>query len=127
MVQRVRESTVIRVVAPYVVEAFVAGADGRLASVRLRRADGGEVRDLPADGAFIAVGHAPQSDLVRGVFDLDTDGYIVTRASTTETSVPGVFACGDLVDRRYRQAVTAAGSGCQAALDAQRYLERLGT
>jgi thioredoxin reductase (NADPH) len=127
MVQRVRESTVIRVVAPYMVEAFAAGADGRLASVRLRRVDGGEVRDLPADGAFIAVGHAPQSDLVRGTVDLDTDGYIVTRAGTAETSVPGVFACGDLVDRRYRQAVTAAGSGCQAALDAQRYLERLGT
>ena len=127
MVQRVRESGGIRVVAPYVVDAFVAGSDGRLASVRLRRADGGEVRELPVDGAFIAVGHAPQSDLVRGAVNLDAEGYVATRAGTTETTVPGVFACGDLVDRRYRQAVTAAASGCQAAMDAQRYLERLAT
>lgn len=127
MVQRVRENGVISVVAPYVVEAFMAGVDGNLSSARLRRTDGGEVRELPVDGAFIAVGHAPQSGLLRGALDLDAEGYVVTRAGTTETSAPGVFGCGDLVDRRYRQAVTAAGSGCQAALDAQRYLERLGS
>lgn len=127
MLQRVRENATIELLTPYVVEAFIAGEDGSLATVRLRRSEGGEIRELAVDGAFIAVGHEPQSSIVRGRLDLDAEGYVLTRGGTTETSAPGVFACGDLVDRRYRQAVTAAGSGCQSALDAQRYLERLGT
>jgi len=127
MLQRVRENPAIELLTPYVVESFVAGADGNLTAARLRRCDGGDAREIAVEGAFIAVGHAPQSALVRGKLEIDADGYLVTRAGTTETSAPGVFACGDLVDRRYRQAVTAAGSGCCAALDAQRYLERLGT
>lgn len=127
MLERVRENPTIELLTPYVVEAFVAGEGGSLAVARLRRSDGGGIRELRVDGAFIAVGHEPQSTILRGQIDLDADGYVVARAGTTETSAPGVFACGDLVDRRYRQAVTAAGSGCQAALDAQRYLERLAT
>ncbi len=126
MLQRVRERAGVTVLTPYTVEAFVPGADGTLAAARLRRADGAEMRELAVDGAFIAVGHDPQSDLVRGCVELDPQGYVVTRADSTETSGRGVFACGDLVDGRYRQAVTAAASGCQAALDAQRYLELLG-
>jgi thioredoxin reductase (NADPH) len=73
-------------------------------------------------GAFIAVGHDPQSELVQGQLDTDDEGYVVVKGVTTETSKPGVFAAGDLVDPSYRQAITAAGSGCKAALDAERYL-----
>jgi len=126
MLQRVRETAGVAVLTPYAVESFLAGADGRLAAARLRRTDGDAVRELPVEGAFIAIGHEPQSDLVRGHVGVTPAGYVVTREGSTGTTVPGVFACGDLVDHRYRQAVTAAGSGCQAALDAQRYLERLG-
>jgi thioredoxin reductase (NADPH) len=127
MLQRVRENPTIDLLTSYVVEKFVAGDDGNLVLARLRPSHGGEAREIRVDGAFIAVGHAPQSAVLGGQVELDVDGYVVTRPGTAETGVPGVFACGDLVDRRYRQAVTAAASGCQAALDAQRYLERLGT
>jgi thioredoxin reductase (NADPH) len=125
MIQRVREVRHVTILTPYVVEAFISGADGQLAAARLRRTDGEEVRELATDGAFIAIGHTPQSDLVRGQVTLDREGYVATQVNSCETDVPGVFACGDLIDHRYRQAVTAAGSGCQAALDAQRYLERI--
>ncbi len=126
MVERVREAKGVTVLTPYAVEEFLPGADGNLAVARLRHVGSGEIRELCVDGAFIAIGHSPRSDLVRGHVELDAEGYVATRAGSTETSVPGVFGCGDLVDHRYRQAVTAAGSGCQAALDAQRHLERLG-
>jgi thioredoxin reductase (NADPH) len=126
MMERVREAKGVTVLTAYAVEEFLPGADGNLAVARLRHVGSGEIRDLPVEGAFIAIGHAPRSDLVRGHVDLDAEGYVVTRVGSTETSVAGVFACGDLVDHRYRQAVTAAGSGCQAALDAQRHLERSG-
>lgn len=79
--------------------------------------------EFPVSGLFVAVGHDPRSELVRGLVETDEDGYVRVFNGTTETSISGVFACGDLVDNRYRQAVTAAGSGCAAALDAQRYLE----
>src|SRR4029077_6788237 len=81
-----------------------------------------EERVLPIKGAFVAIGHEPQSELVRGQIDLDDNGYVLTQDHSTRTNRPGVFAAGDLVDHPYRQAVTAAGSGCQAALDAEWYL-----
>jgi thioredoxin reductase (NADPH) len=96
--------------------------DGSVTGVRLRDTVTGEVSDLAVTGVFMAIGHDPRSDLVRGQIDVDEDGYVQTVGRTTYTNLPGVFACGDLVDRTYRQAVTAAGSGCSAAIDAERWL-----
>jgi thioredoxin reductase (NADPH) len=86
----------------------------------------GEVREMATDGLFLAIGHDPTSALFRGQLDLDADGYIVVEQPTTATSVPGVFAAGDITDRIYRQAITAAGQGCKAAMDAERWLESAG-
>ena len=107
---------------PYVVEEFAPGEDGSLGLARLRHTGDGSLREVPITGAFIAIGHEPQSQLVAGQLELDPAGYVVTKGKSTLTEIPGVFAAGDLVDHTYRQAVTAAGSGCQAALDAEWYL-----
>jgi thioredoxin-disulfide reductase/thioredoxin len=105
----------------------IIGLDGeeKLADIRIRAVSTGDERTLDATGLFVAIGHDPRSELVNGVVDTDAAGYVVVRGRTTATNVPGVFACGDLVDSRYRQAITAAGSGCAAALDAQHYLDHL--
>jgi len=106
-----------------VVEAFDApAAPGKLAGVRTRHRRTGEEGTLAVGGLFIAVGHDPRSELLHGQVDLDADGYVLIRAGSTATNLTGVFAAGDLVDHSYRQAVTAAGTGCMAALDAERYL-----
>jgi thioredoxin reductase (NADPH) len=97
---------------------------GSVSGVRLRDTATGDERDLDVQGLFIAVGHDPRSDLVKGQVDLDAEGYILTHEGT-KTNLDGVFAAGDVVDHTYRQAVTAAGTGCQAALDAERFLSRL--
>jgi thioredoxin reductase (NADPH) len=122
MLERARETDNIEFLTPYVVEEFVAGHDGVLAHARLRNTQSGETQDLPISGAFVAVGHEPQSGIVKGIVETDENGYVVTEGKSTRTKVPGMFAAGDLVDHTYRQAVTAAGSGCQAALDAEWYL-----
>jgi thioredoxin reductase (NADPH) len=122
MLDRARALPNIEWLTPYVVEEFVPGENGSLTHVRLRDADGGAGKELEISGAFIAVGHEPQSQLVQGQVDVDAAGYVVTQGRSTLTNIPGVFAAGDLVDHTYRQAVTAAGSGCQAALDAEWYL-----
>jgi thioredoxin reductase (NADPH) len=90
--------------------------------VRVRNLKTGEETELPASGLFIAIGHDPRTDLVRGQVDLDDEGYILVDAPTTKTNLDGVFAAGDVVDHTYRQAVTAAGTGCAASLDAERWL-----
>jgi thioredoxin reductase (NADPH) len=122
MLDRARQQDNIEFLVPYVVEEFVAGSDGPLEYARLRNVETGETRELPMSGAFIAIGHMPQSEIVRGIVHTDENGYVLTEGKSTRTNVPGVFAAGDLVDHTYRQAVTAAGSGCMAALDAEWYL-----
>lgn len=96
--------------------------DAKLSGVTLRDTQTGDLRNLAVTGLFIAIGHDPRSELVQGQVDLDAQGYALVRDRTTLTNLSGVFACGDLVDHSYRQAITAAGSGCAAALDAERYL-----
>jgi thioredoxin reductase (NADPH) len=122
MVERARAIPNIEFVTPYVVEAFQPGEANSLALARLRHSEDGSERQLEISGAFIAVGHDPQSQLVKGQVETDPAGYVLTKGRSTLTNLPGVFAAGDLVDHTYRQAVTAAGSGCQAALDAEWYL-----
>jgi thioredoxin reductase (NADPH) len=121
MLERARAIPNIEWITPYEVEEFT-GENGSLTIARLRNTVDGSVREIPVTGAFIAVGHEPQSQLVEGQVETDPAGYVVTQGKSTLTGVPGVFAAGDLVDHLYRQAVTAAGSGCQAALDAEWYL-----
>ena len=99
--------------------------EGKLSGVTLRDTVTGETRELPVTGLFVAIGHDPRNELVKGVIELDAEGYVLVEGRTTRTNVPGVFACGDLVDHHYRQAVTAAGTGCAAALDAERFLADL--
>jgi thioredoxin reductase (NADPH) len=123
MQDRAREVANIEWLTPYVVEEFAAGENGALEKAVLRNTQTGETRDLPVAGAFVAIGHVPQSELVAGQgVQLDAEGYVVVEGRSTRTAMPGVFAAGDLVDHTYRQAITAAGSGCQAALDAEWYL-----
>lgn len=96
--------------------------DAKLSGVTLRDTQTGETRKLDITGLFVAIGHDPRSELIKGQIDLDSEGYVITKPGSTATNIDGVFACGDLVDHTYRQAITAAGSGCSAALDAERFL-----
>jgi thioredoxin reductase (NADPH) len=101
--------------------------DPKVSGVRLRNTVTGEESKLAVTGVFVAIGHDPRSDLVRGQVDLDPEGYVLTKGRTTSTSVDGVFAAGDLVDHTYRQAITAAGTGCSASIDAERWLAENGS
>jgi thioredoxin reductase (NADPH) len=122
MIDRARANEKIEFLTPYVVEEVLAGDDGKMRAVLLRNSEGGETRELAASGLFVAIGHDPTTALFLDQLDHDDAGYLVTRPGTTETNVPGVFAAGDVQDHTYRQAITAAGSGCMAALDAERFL-----
>ena len=103
----------------------VGGGDGAVTGLKVRNVKTDEVSDFRTDGLFIAIGHDPNTQLFKGQLDLDDNGYIIVGHPKTQTSVSGVFACGDVVDHIYRQAITAAGTGCAAAIDAEKYLEAL--
>ena len=108
----------------FLTNTAVVAVEGETAvtGLRVRNTVSGEESTLPVTGVFVAIGHDPRSELVRGAVDLDDEGYVLVQGRTTATSLPGVFAAGDLVDHTYRQAITAAGSGCAAAIDAERWL-----
>lgn len=99
--------------------------DGKLSSLTLSDTKTGETRELAVSGLFVAIGHDPRTELFKGVLELDEEGYLTVDSPSTRTSIPGVFAAGDVVDHTYRQAITAAGTGCSAALDAERFLSAL--
>ena len=122
MLERARAQENVELLTPYTVKEFVAGENGALGQAVLSNVDTGEEREIAVSGAFIAIGHEPQSAIVHGQIDTDENDYVLTAGKSTRTNRPGVFAAGDLVDFTYRQAVTAAGSGCEAALDAEWYL-----
>jgi thioredoxin reductase (NADPH) len=122
MVDRARANDKIEFMLDMVVEEVRDTDAGRVTSVVVRNVQTDETTELPADGIFVAIGHDPSTELFRGQLDMDDAGYILTEGKSTRTTVEGVFAAGDVQDHVYRQAVTAAGSGCQAALDAERYL-----
>ena len=122
MLGRAKERPNISFKTPFVPEEFLAGDDGKLRAIRLRNAETGDAEELEVGGAFVAIGHIPRSELVAEQVDVDEEGYVQTDGKSTRTNLSGVFAVGDLVDRTYRQAVTAAGTGCMGALDAEWYL-----
>ena len=121
MQERVLSNPKISVIWDSVVDEIVG--DGAVRAVRLREVTTNEVRELITDGVFMAIGHTPNTELVRGQLELTETGYVLVQEPTTKTHVPGVFAAGDVTDVIYRQAVTAAGQGCKAAMDAERFLE----
>ncbi|HEX5893566.1 MAG TPA: thioredoxin-disulfide reductase [Solirubrobacterales bacterium] len=122
MLERARERDNIEFLTPYVPKEFVAGDDGKIAKLRVAHAETGEENELEVGGAFIAIGHRPRSELVEDQVGVNENGYVEVSEPSTKTKLDGVFAVGDLVDHVYRQAVTAAGSGCKGALDAEWYL-----
>ncbi|WBB78324.1 thioredoxin-disulfide reductase [Micromonospora sp. WMMD882] len=124
MADRALNNDKIKVEWNSVVEEIL-GADNKVAGVRLRNVHTGETKVLDVTGVFVAIGHDPRSELFRGQVATDDEGYVTVDAPGTRTSVPGVFAAGDLVDHTYRQAITAAGTGCAAALDAERFIATL--
>ena len=116
----------IRVLWNQVVDRFVAGGEPEaLVGLDLKDTKTGDITRLDVEGGFVAIGHSPATELFKGKLKLDADNYIEVETGTTRTSVEGVFACGDVMDKIYRQAVTAAGTGCMAALDAERFLAEM--
>jgi thioredoxin reductase (NADPH) len=125
MEDRARSKENIEFLTPYVPKEFVAGDDGKIAKLALEHAETGEPKEIDVGAAFVAIGHTPRSELVEGQVEVDTEGYVRVEEPSTKTNLKGVFAVGDLVDNTYRQAVTAAGTGCKGALDAEWYLRDL--
>jgi thioredoxin reductase (NADPH) len=125
MVDRARANEKIRFLTPYVVTDVLDAAKGAVETVRLRHSGNGQTLDVPTHGVFVAIGHDPNTKVFRGQLDMDAAGYLVAK-NGAKSSVAGVFVAGDVQDHVYRQAVTAAGSGCMAALEAERFLEAQG-
>jgi thioredoxin reductase (NADPH) len=124
MQERLLKNPKIKVIWNHVVEE-IQGNDSFVTGVHLKNTIDGSFMDVKCDGVFIAIGHVPQSKIFEHILELDDEGYILVEKGTPKTNIKGIFAAGDVTDKIYRQAVTAAGQGCQAAIDAQRYLEML--
>ncbi|HCA42874.1 MAG TPA: thioredoxin-disulfide reductase [Bacteroidetes bacterium] len=128
MLDRAKKNPKIKFVTDTVIEEILGKEEnGRktVTGIKIKNMKSGEESVLECEGVFVAIGHKPNTDIFKGILDMDDVGYLITKKSTTETNIEGVFACGDAQDSYYRQAVTAAGTGCMAAIDAERYLERI--
>jgi thioredoxin reductase (NADPH) len=121
MIDRARANEKVEFVTPYVVDEILS-PEGYVSGVKLRHVDSKEERHIELDGVFVAIGHTPNSTVFKGKLDMDENGYLKAKHGGI-SNVPGVFIAGDVQDHRYRQAVTAAGSGCMAAIDAEKFLE----
>ena len=121
MIDRARANQKVEFVTPFVVEEILS-PDGLVSGVKLRHAETKAPREITLDGVFVAIGHDPNSTVFKGKLDMDENGYLVAKHGGI-SNIPGVFIAGDVQDHRYRQAVTAAGSGCMAAIDAEKFLE----
>jgi thioredoxin reductase (NADPH) len=124
MVDKARNNPKIAIITNTVIDEILG--DDHVSGVRTRNVVTNEITDIACDGVFVAIGHKPNTAFVRDLLQCDAAGYIVTEPRSTATSIPGIFACGDVADHVYRQAVTAAGTGCMAALDAERWIEKSG-
>jgi thioredoxin reductase (NADPH) len=121
MIERAKANPKVEFLTPYVVEEILS-PQGLVNAVRVRQTETGEIRDVELDGVFVAIGHDPNSTVFKGKLDMDENGYLLAKHGSI-SNIPGVFIAGDVQDHRYRQAVTAAGSGCMAAIDAEKFLE----
>ena len=123
MADRVFANDKIDIMWNSAVEDIYGSKETGVTGVKIKDTVSGELKDVDCDGIFMAIGHVPNTGIFEGQIDLDDKGYITTEPDTTNTNVPGVFACGDVQDQVYRQAITAAGTGCMSAIDAERWLE----
>jgi thioredoxin reductase (NADPH) len=125
MQKRVIDNPKIELLTSQTVDEILGDTDPmpKVTGIRLKSTKDDSMKEVPLDGVFVAIGHKPNSDLFKGVLDANDVGYLKINPGSTETNIPGVFACGDVADDKYRQAVTAAGTGCMAAIDAERFLE----
>lgn len=126
MQDRVKENPKIKIIYDTVIEEILGKEDDHkrmVTGIRIKNIETDEVCKIDCSGVFIAIGHIPNSSIFKGLIDMDENGYLITKKSNSETNLEGVFACGDVQDHYYRQAITAAGTGCMAAMDAERYLE----
>lgn len=122
MVERVKQNEKIKYLLDTEVVDITGTQDSHIKSLKVKNVKTGAVSDVSTQGFFLAIGHKPNTDLFKGFLNMDENGYLITEAKSTKTNIPGVFACGDVQDSYYRQAITAAGSGCMAAIDAERFL-----
>lgn len=122
MVERAKQNEKIKFLLDSEVVDIVGTQEAHIKALKLKNVKTGAVTEVPTQGFFLAIGHKPNTDLFKGVLNMDENGYLITEGKSTKTNIPGVFACGDVQDSYYRQAVTAAGSGCMAAIDAERFL-----
>ena len=123
LVERLKKNPKIEIIWDHVLDEILGEEDPfGVTGARLRNVKTGELQDVSVHGVFIAIGHSPNTELFKGKLDMDEEGYLITAPDSTATNIPGIFACGDVQDKIYRQAVTAAGTGCMAALEAEKFI-----